>query len=643
MSSAPCPNCGRLNRPGARFCASCQAPLTGDPAVPAGASTGQAAGPGAPVRPAGSTEAGGPQAGQLLGGGYRVVRRLGKGGMGAVWLVAQTRAFDRLAVLKEVIEYFDPADPDARRRAAERFETEARTLADLKHPGIPDLYAFFSEAGHNYLVMEYMEGQDLSKGLTRQDRDTGALLPGASLPADQVVHYTIEICEVLAYLAGRQPPVVHNDIKPANIIIDSNSGRAVLVDFGTARTRYLRAGGRPDPGKESLYGTVGYAAPELYQGRSEPRSDVYSLAATAYHLLTDDDPGDHPGEYPKLDALPRALGDLLRQALAVPVDDRPDAEGLRRSLEGYLAGKAAPARGLVFPDRSEVTTLPQLVLQAARHWPYTAGLLQDGTLARWLRAALRDAASARAADDAVARWPGNPDAALDAFLRQVAPGVMPAGRLELHTAGLSLQSPGPAQPVAGRIELSNRGAGYLRGRAFSTMPWLKVGQSFGCAPGGRTALQVEADPAGLAPGLPPIAAVTLEPEGGEPEVVPVQLILAAAQAPAPGARAQAAIRVEPDQVDLGRVSRTSLSTGRGRVVVTNLSQAKVRCRVVDIPAWLQVKPVDFRLAPGRGETLELVGRVGKIPGSGEDATLGIAVDGGTSRPLWVSVRLKGRS
>ena len=643
MSTAPCPNCGRLNRPGARFCASCQAPLTGNPALPTGASPDQVAGLEAPPQPVADRTAGGPQTGQVLGGGYRVVRRLGKGGMGAVWLVAQTRAFDRLAVLKEVIEYFDPADRDARRRAAERFEAEARTLADLKHPGIPDLYAFFSEVGHNYLVMEYIEGQDLSKGLTREDRDTGQLLPGAALPVDQVVHYTIEICEVLEYLAGRQPPVIHNDIKPANIIVDSNGGRAVLVDFGTARTRYLRSGGRPDPGKESLYGTVGYAAPELYQGHSEPRSEVYSLAATAYHLLTDDDPGDHPGQYPKLDALSRALDDVLRPALAVPVDDRPDAEELRRSLEAYLAGKSIVARGLAFPDRSEVTTLPQLVLQAARHWPYTAGLLQDGTLARWLRGTLRDATSARAADDAVARWPGNPDAALDAFLRQVAPGVMPAGRLELHTTSLSLQSIGPAQPIVGQIELANRGAGYLRGRAFSTMPWLKVAQSFACAPGGRAVLQVEIDPAGLAPGSPHIAAVTLEPDAGVPEVVPVQLLLAAAQAPVPGARLRASIRVEPDQVDLGRVARTSFATGRQRVDVTNMSQEKVRCRVTDIPAWLQVKPVDFRLAPGKSETLELVGRVAKIPAGGEDATLGIAVDGGSSRTLRVSVRLKGRS
>ena len=624
MSVLPCPNCGRLNRPGARFCASCQASLTGDQSEP--------------VEGGLNLQTGGPTAGQVLGGGdYRVVRPLGKGGMGAVWLVAQQRAFDRLAVVKEVIDYYDPADSAGRRKAAERFEAEARTLAELKHPGIPDLYAFFSEAGHNYLVMEYIEGHDLSNGLSREDHDTGDLLAGASLPAEEVIHYTIEICEVLEYLARRQPPVVHNDIKPGNIIIDSHSGRAVLVDFGTARTRYQHAGGQ-----EALFGTVGYAAPELYQGHSESRSDVYSLGATAYHLLTDDDPGDHPGQYPKLDALPHGLGDLLRPALSLAVDDRPSAEEFRQSLEGYLAGAAAPMRGLPFPDRSEAATLPELVRLATRHWSYTAGLLQDGLLVRWLRGTLRDAASARAAEAAAARWTADPDAALDDFLRQVAPATVPAGRLELHSTMLSLAAPDLLRPVRGQIELANRGAGYLRGRAFSTQAWLRVARPlFGCPPGGHATLEVEADPAGLASGRPHIAAVTLEPDGGTPEVIPVQLIVAAGQAAEP-ARAHASIRAAPDRVDLGSVSRSSFTTGRQRIVVTNLSQDKLHCRVVGAPDWLQAKPSDFRLAPGRSETLELVGRVSKIPAGGEDVTFGIAVDGGATCPIHLSVRVRGR-
>ncbi len=314
----PCPNCGRLNRPGARYCASCQSLLE---AADAGISPGQL----------------------LDGGNYRVVRALGQGGMGAVYLVAQTKAFDRLAVLKEVIEYFDPLDPEARRDAAQRFEAEARTLGDLKHPGIPDLYAYFSAGGHNYLVMEYIEGPDLADGLTGEDRNSGQIVSGKALPMTDVLHYTIEICTVLEYLASRQPPVVHNDIKPGNIIVDQHSGQAVLVDFGTAKTRYLA------PAGDSLYGTVGYAAPELYHGHSEPRSDVYSLAATAYHLLTDDDPRDHPNQYPQLDALPPDLADILRAALAEDVAQRPTAAEFRQQIGGLPGRPDRPAESSGFP------------------------------------------------------------------------------------------------------------------------------------------------------------------------------------------------------------------------------------------------------------------------------------------------------
>ena len=165
----------------------------------------------------------------------------------------------------------------------------------------------------------------------------------------QVLRYTIQICEVLEYLASRQPPVVHNDIKPGNIIIDGHSGRAVLVDFGTAKTRYLRPPEDRIGKRTSVYGTVGYAAPELYQGHSEPRSDVYSLAATAYHLLTDDDPRDHPSQYPQLEYAAAGSGRHSGGGSGARVEDRPSATEFREQLEGYLAGQTAPLRALPFP------------------------------------------------------------------------------------------------------------------------------------------------------------------------------------------------------------------------------------------------------------------------------------------------------
>jgi serine/threonine protein kinase len=581
------------------------------------------------------------RAGQLLdGGAYRVVRPLGKGGMGAVWLVAQTKAFDRLAVLKEVVEYYDPLDAGEREKAAERFEAEARTLGDLKHPGIPDLYAYFSEGGHNYLVMEYIEGPDLRKGLTREDGDTGQLIPGGPFPAEQVLHYTIEISQVLEYLASRQPPVVHNDIKPGNIIVDQNSGRAVLVDFGTAKTRYLRAATKPDGTPDSLYGTVGYAAPELFHGRSEPRSDVYSLAATAYHLLTD--PRDHPMQYPMLDTLPPRLADVLRAALAHEIDERLTAAEFRQQLEGYLAGLTGPLRALTFPDGDAADERDELLAQAVKHWDYAAGILCDGTIAHWLRNALHDPVAAQAAEAAVQQWPNSPDAALDAFIRQLNPSALPPGQLELRTTSVRLPDLGPDQRIAQQIEIANRGQGYLRGEILSTQPWVKVSNAFSCPPGKVCAVPIEIDTSGLAAG-PYLAAVTLTPVGGTPEVAAVQISVSAEKAtPVRITLAASTIEVSPRVVDFGTVDARALNTSTEAVTVTNLSRATAQVRVQGAPRWLLVKPETFRLVAGARQVVKLTGRVDKVRNRKEKVKLTFAVDGGPDQTVEVRLEVKRR-
>jgi serine/threonine protein kinase len=564
---------------------------------------------------------------ELDGGRYRVLRALGRGGMGAVWLVAQTRAFDRPAVLKEVIDYFDPLDPDARRRAAERFEAEARTLGELKHPGIPDLYAYFSEGEHHYLVMELIEGPSLADG-----PDAGRPRRAALPPAD-VLHYTAEIAAVLEYLAGRQPPVVHNDVKPANIVVDQNSGQAVLVDFGTAQTRYLRSvrrGTRPDPQSDSVYGTVGYAAPELYRGQAEPRSDVYALAATAYHLLTGDDPRDHPNQYPKLATLPSALAEALRGALAEEVDRRPTAAEFRRQLEAVQAGQTGPLRPLAFPDGDAADDRDELLRLAVRHWPTAAGLLQDGTLVQWLRGTLRDGPAALAAEAALRRFPSDPDAALDAFIRQLDPAVLPPAHMDVQTRSLSL-SVGAGQTAVQEIVVANSGRGPLHGEAYTTQPWARLaGPSFTCPPGGTCRLRLTIDTAGLAPGPgPQVAALTLSPGGGPPEVVPIQLTVVAPT-----------VRVDPARVDFGVVDRRA-GPARRALHLTNPGPAPARCRIAGAPAWLLVRPTAVDLPPGAAQPVELEARPAQVPGRGQDATLTLAVDQGPTLPLAVSIRVKG--
>jgi serine/threonine protein kinase len=224
------PDCGYLNRQNARFCAGCGKPLD--------------AGREAALR-----------AGDLMRGGtYRILEVMGKGGMGALYLAADTAAFNRRCVVKELLAYYNPTDPEEARKAQAQFETEARLLAELSHPGIPRIYSYFSEAGRHYIVMEYIEGETLEGAVTHVDA-LGREVCARPLPAEEVVRHAIRVCRVLEYLADRAVAVVHHDIKPANLIVDRTSGDVRLVDFGTARTQWT-ADAFP------RFGTPGYAAPE---------------------------------------------------------------------------------------------------------------------------------------------------------------------------------------------------------------------------------------------------------------------------------------------------------------------------------------------------------------------------------------------
>ena len=275
----------------------------------------------------------------MRNGDYRIVNTLSKGGMGVIYLAHNLQAFERLCVIKEMLDYFDPNNPQEVANARKRFELEARTLAQLHHPGIPNIQAFFSEGSHNYIVMEYVEGMSLDEAVTRVDQN-GQITAKRTLTPEQIVGYGVQLCQILEYLAQLVPPVVHHDIKPANIIIDKTNGEARLVDFGTAKSRYgLQAGGQVGLQQSSIYGTAGYAPPEQYNGESEIRSDVYALAATLYHLLTDDDPSLHPFSFPKLDTLPLSLSSVLEKALKSKVKQRVTATQLKNALKAALAPK----------------------------------------------------------------------------------------------------------------------------------------------------------------------------------------------------------------------------------------------------------------------------------------------------------------
>ena len=203
--------------------------------------------------------------GQILNNRYRIVKLLGQGGFGAVYRAWDIN-LDRPCAVKENLDASPPAQ--------QQFQREARILADLNHPNLARVIDYFFIPGQGqYFVMDFVEGQDLQQMLD---------LAGGPLPEAQVLGWIRQVCDALAYLHSQNPPVIHRDVKPANIKI-TPEGRAMLVDFGIAKVY--------DPNLKTTAGaravTAGYSPPEQYgSGKTDARSDIYALGASLYTLLS---------------------------------------------------------------------------------------------------------------------------------------------------------------------------------------------------------------------------------------------------------------------------------------------------------------------------------------------------------------------
>ncbi len=218
--------------------------------------------------------------GSVLNSRYEIVRRIGGGGMGAVYLAKDRNLGDAPRAVKEMVEsHLDPAQHE---KAIGDFKRESLLLTSLEHPSIPTIYDYFYDEplGRFYLVMKFISGGDLASRLRAA--------PGGRIDEKTVADWGMQAADVLEYLHSRPKPIIYRDLKPANLMIDGNSGRVMLIDFGIARWVKQEEKG------VTAVGTMGYAPPELFGGRVEPRSDVYSLGATLFHLLTGSDPQDNP-------------------------------------------------------------------------------------------------------------------------------------------------------------------------------------------------------------------------------------------------------------------------------------------------------------------------------------------------------------
>jgi serine/threonine protein kinase len=203
---------------------------------------------------------------------YRIVRKLGRGGMGAVYEAVDQRLGITVA-LKETLS----AEPSMRRQ----FEHEARLLASLQHPALPRVTDHFVEGNRAFLVMQFIAGVDLARIIAQQ--------PGP-FPRDQVIAWADQLLDALIYLHSHDRQVIHRDIKPHNLKLAA-SGQIALLDFGLARAKPTETSVTASRG---FFGYTRQYAPleQIEDRRTDPRSDIYALGATLYHLLTGIKPPD---------------------------------------------------------------------------------------------------------------------------------------------------------------------------------------------------------------------------------------------------------------------------------------------------------------------------------------------------------------
>ena len=555
-----CPQCGyEGNSDDALFCARCAAPLTPEAASLTEDTRGQTL-----------------AVDTVLQERYTILKKLSEGGMGAVYLAQDTKLFNKLCVIKEMLPFYTN---EREKRLAERnFEREAKTLAHLRHPGIPEIYDYFIEDGRNYLVMAFVEGENLQEIL---DENEGGL------PEQDVIRYGVQLSRVLAYLAERNPPTMHRDIKPANIILEKTTGQVKLVDFGIARESLGTE--RLDATKSMIMGTQGFAPPEQFSGRATPASDIYALGATLHYLLT----GVHPLESPtpfhfepvrtyRPEVSPR-LDDLILEMVRPDPTQRPSAQELKERFE-RLTGTQVAHQAFVMRSGVEVYSVGELV-QACEKDPASGRYhLRQGHFRDWFLAQNRHD---------LAEWSNQclqeaPDekVALEWFLRGVDP-TLPPPEFSLEDPVIDFGEVERDSSYSLLAPFTNGGRGYLLAAVASLTPWLKVETEYvGCYAGETGQIQLTLDTAHMPEGFYTQNALAIAWEDQQ-TTVPVQMTVIWP----PGGR------LEPAHVDLGLVWDSQASLNH-TFTLNNTGGSEWVGRLQSTVPWLVPGQEVFRIPTG---------------------------------------------
>lgn len=256
-----------------------------------------------------------------------VEKQIAAGGFSAIYTARDTQG--KMFVLKESV-IRNTTDEKTKEKAKEHFKREAELLIKLNHPNVAKVVDHFVDTARDYLLLEYIEGPDARDLARRQGKQS----------VETVLKWTRQLSDVLQYLHSQTPPVIHRDIAPDNIVIDK-SGNAILIDFGAANEFVGEATG-------TLVGKQAYMSPEQIRGKVTPQSDIYSLGATMYFLLTAKDPEPLSSSHPRKvdESIPVELDKLVNACTKLELGERvKSASELNERLDAIANGKTPAAAG----------------------------------------------------------------------------------------------------------------------------------------------------------------------------------------------------------------------------------------------------------------------------------------------------------